>query len=275
MRAAGEDGRVVRVGGSSRRPLGQHFLRDAGVVSRILDALGARPGDAVVEIGPGTGALTRPLLARGAKVLAVELDARLAGRLEDELGPKGLAVVRGNALDVDLGAALVAAGATPPVPFVSNLPYESSTPILRAAARRPDLFVRMVVMLQKEVAERLVARPRDEAYGYLTLDVGAHAKVRKLFDVHRGAFDPPPKVSSTVVEVTPFPPAPGAAAALRVASAAFHVRRKTLANGLTALWGRDHARAAIAALGLPETVRAEELSLETFLALAERLGPGR
>lgn len=263
------------MGGSSRRPLGQHFLRDAGVVSRILDALGARSGDTVVEVGPGTGALTRPLLARDVKVLAVELDARLAERLESELGPRGLTVVRGNALDVDMAPVLSDAGARPPVPFLSNLPYESSTPILRAAARRPDLYSRMVVMLQKEVAERLVARPRDEAYGYLTLDVGAHAKVRKLFDVHRGAFDPPPRVASTVVEVVPFPSEAGARAALRVASAGFHVRRKTLANGLTALWGRDRARAAIAEMGLPETVRAEELGLDAFLALAEKLGPGR
>jgi len=262
---------------SRKRPhprYGQHFLADGGVCRKILDALG-ESGGTVVEIGPGRGALTRPLLARGVRVVAFEIDAALAAALRREFAGAPLSVLTADALEVDVAEALADAGVSPPVPLVGNLPYDSATPMLRAFVRKPGLFSRLVVMIQKEVADRLLARPRTPAYGYLTLDVGAHAAARRVFDVRPGAFLPPPGVMSTVVELTPHPPAPDAVRSLAVASAGFTLRRKTLVNALTPLCGRENAAAAVAALGLLPTVRAEELTLAEFAALSLRLDPAR
>jgi 16S rRNA (adenine1518-N6/adenine1519-N6)-dimethyltransferase len=259
---------------ASRRPrLGQNFLSSPRTAGRIVDALGTPAGSWVVEVGPGKGALTRPLLARGLKVLAVEVDAVLAGRLREALGGEDLRVVEADALAFDPAAALAEAGASPPVPLVANLPYESATPMVRAFARRRDLFSRLVVMVQREVAERICGRPGDDGYGFLSVDVAFHAAARRLFDVPPGDFSPRPKVVSTVVELVPAAPPEDAAGAIAVASAGFGVRRKTLVNGLSAGWGREAASAAVASAGLLPTVRAEELPPEGFLALARRLGP--
>jgi 16S rRNA (adenine1518-N6/adenine1519-N6)-dimethyltransferase len=261
---------------SSRARWGQHFLVNAATVEKILDGLGAREGQTVVEVGPGRGALTRPLLDRGVRVLAFEIDPVLAARLSLELGERALFVETADVLRVDVAEALARIGAATPVPFVGNLPYESATPMLRAFVRRPDLFSRLVVMVQKEVADRIVAPPGGDAYGFLTLDVGAHAEARRLFDVSRGDFSPPPKVRSSVLELVPHAPPEGAGEALRVASAGFTSRRKTLVNALTPLWGRARAVTAVADAGLPATTRAETLGLAVFRALAPRLGePGK
>lgn len=260
---------------SGRPRWGQHFLRNAATVGKILDAVGAAPGSTVVEVGPGRAALTRPLLARGVKVLGLEIDPRLADDLERDLGPSGLTILRGDAVRSDVEEALRALGVTPPVSLVGNLPYESATPMVRAFVRRPDLYSRLVVMVQEEVGERLAAPPGSDAYGYLSVDVAAYAAVRRLFGVKRGDFTPPPLVESVVVELVPRPPASDPAPALKVASAGFSARRKTLVNALTPLWGRERSIAAVAAEGLPPTVRAETLGLEVFRRLSERLGaPG-
>ncbi|MCL4808498.1 MAG: ribosomal RNA small subunit methyltransferase A [Thermoanaerobaculia bacterium] len=259
---------------ASRRPrLGQNFLSSPRTAARIVDALGAAAESWVVEVGPGRGALTRPLLARGVRVVAIEVDARLASRLSEELGGESLRVVQADALALDPAEPLAEVGAAPPVPLVANLPYESATPMVRAFARRADLFSRLVVMVQREVAERLCGRPGGEGYGFLSVDVAFHAKARRLFDVPPGDFSPRPKVVSTVVELVPFAPVEGAAAAISVASAGFAVRRKTLTNALGAAWGREPAAAAVAGAGLPPTARAEELEPEAFLGLASLLGP--
>jgi 16S rRNA (adenine1518-N6/adenine1519-N6)-dimethyltransferase len=258
-----------------RQRLGQHFLRNAATIERIVAAVGAAPCETVVEIGPGRGALTRRLLERGVHVVAFELDGFLASRLAAEFPGKLLSVHSVDALKADFAAALAAVGAAPPVPLVGNLPYESATPMLRAFVRRPDLFSRLVVMTQREVANRLVAPPHGSAYGYLTVDVGMHGAARRLFDVGPRDFDPPPKVLSTVVEIVPRPAAPGAAAVLAVASAGFATRRKTLVNSLTALWGREKAIAAVAEAGLLPTARAEELGVDEFRRLAAFLGERR
>lgn len=260
-----------RTGG--RRPLGQHFLKGHRTAGRILDALGAAPGEWVVEVGPGKGALTRPLLARGVLVVAVEMDAALAAALEAELGGPALRVHVGDAREADLEALATAAGAKLPVPLVANLPYESATPMLRAFVRRPEVLSRLVVMVQKEVAERLAARAGDDAYGFLSVDVAAHASARRLFDVPPGEFSPPPRVVSSVVELVPRPAAPGSAEALAVASAGFMARRKTLLNALSGKWGRERSASALADAGVPPTARAEELPLDAFAALARLLGP--
>ena len=259
---------------ASRRPrLGQNFLSSPRTAGRIVDALGVPGGSWVVEIGPGRGALTRPLLARGVRVLAVELDGRLAARLREELPGDSLRVVEADALSFDPAEVLAEAGATLPVPLVANLPYESATPMVRAFARRPDLFARLVVMVQREVAERICGRPGDDGYGFLSVDIAFHARARRLFDVPPGDFTPRPKVISTVVELVPAPPPEGAAAAIAAASAGFAVRRKTLTNAPGAAWGREAAAAAVAGAGLLPTARAEELPPETFLELARLLGP--
>ncbi len=225
-----------------------------------------------MEIGPGRGALTRALLDRGVRVLAFEIDPPLAARLSVELSERALFVETEDALRADVGATLARIGAEPPVPLVGNLPYESATPMIRAFVRRPDLYARLVVMVQKEVADRLVAPPSGDAYGFLTLDVGAHASARKLFDVARGEFSPPPKVTSSVVELVPRSPVPDADAALRVASAGFTSRRKTLVNALAPLWGRERASRSVAEAGLPPTTRAETLGLDAFRTLSHLLG---
>ena len=251
---------------------GQHFLVNAGTVRKILDALGAGEGETVVEIGPGRGALTVPLLDRGVRVLAFEIDPPLAARLSADHSERTLFVETEDALHADVGAALERIGATPPVPLVGNLPYESATPMIRAFVRRPDLYSRLVVMIQREVADRLVSPPGGDAYGFLTLDVGAHASARKLFDVGRGEFSPPPKVLSSVVELVPHPPGAGIDAALKVASAGGAARRTTLVNALTPLWGRERAAGAVAEAGLPPTARAETLGLDVFRRLSLSLG---
>lgn len=270
---AGGHGRLGLVRASRRPRLGQNFLASARTAGRIVDALGAPAGSWVVEVGPGRGALTRPLLARGVRVVAIEVDARLAARLGEELGTEALRVVVADALALDPATPLADVGATPPVPLVANLPYESATPMVRAFVRRPDLFSRLVVMVQREVAERICGRPGGEGYGFLSVDVACHATARRLFDVPPGDFSPRPKVVSTVVEVVPVAPVEGAAAAIAVASAGFAVRRKTLTNALGAAWGREAAAAAVAGAGLPPTARAEELAPEAFFDLARRLGP--
>lgn len=246
---------------------------NARTVEKILDAANVRSDDTVVEIGPGRGALTRPLLARGVRILAFELDERLAAALARELSGQGLTVKTADALDVDAAAALEEIGVAPPVPLVGNLPYESATPMIRAFVRQPRIYSRLVVMVQKEVADRIVALPGADAYGYLTLDVAAHAMARRLFDVSRRDFDPPPLVTSSIVELVPQAPSSGVDAALKVASAGFHARRKTLVNALTPLWGRDRAVEGVSAVGLSPLVRAETLPLVTFAELARHLGP--
>lgn len=242
------------------------------MVARIADALGAEDGDTVVEIGPGRGALTTELLDRGLRVLALEIDPILAAVLARTFGERKFFLVRGDALDVDVGAELAGIEATPPVPLVGNLPYESATPMLRRFVRRPDLFSRIVAMVQKEVAERLASPPGGDAYGFLTVDVGVHARVRKLFDVLPGSFEPKPQVQSSVVELVPHRPVENAGEALAIASAGFAARRKTLVNALTPRWGRERALAAVAEMGWPATVRAETLGIEDFRRLIAPLG---
>lgn len=226
-----------------------------------------------MEIGPGRGALTRPLLESGVRVIAFEVDARLAENLRAKLGQSGLFLEHADALKVDVAKALERAGVAPPVALVGSLPYESATPMLRAFVRRPDLYSRLVAMVQREVADRLVARPGTAAYGFLTLDVGAHGEVKRLFNVGSGDFDPPPKVLSSVVELVPHRSNAGDVEALKVASQGFSSRRKTLVNGLTPLWGRPAAMGAVEAAGLSPSVRAETLGLPEFRRLAVLLGP--
>jgi 16S rRNA (adenine1518-N6/adenine1519-N6)-dimethyltransferase len=179
---------------SSHRPrkrFGQHFLHDPRVLARIVDAIDPQPADFIVEIGPGEGALTRPLLARAGKLHAIEIDRDLAARL-----PEAVTVHTGDALDFDY--AVFPAGAR----IVGNLPYNISTPILFHLAGYAGRVRDMHFMLQREVVERMVASPSTPAYGRLSVALQARYRMKKLFTVASGAFRPPPKVDSAVVRMT-------------------------------------------------------------------------
>jgi 16S rRNA (adenine1518-N6/adenine1519-N6)-dimethyltransferase len=228
----------------------------------------------VIEVGPGPGGLTRALLAEGAgHVIAIEKDRRCLDALADLAAafPNRLEIVAGDAMEVD-----AAALGTLPRRIVANLPYNVATPLLlgwlTAIAADPACFAHLVLMFQKEVAQRLVARPRTKDYGRPSVIAQWLCEVVPLFDVPARAFTPPPKVTSTVVSLTPRP-APLAPADLgileRVTAAAFGQRRKMLRQSLKSL-GADTDR-LIAAAGVPDTARAEELSVKQFCALARAL----
>ena len=255
----------------SRRPpllksLGQHHLRDGRSTRPLVEFLGVG-GAPVIEIGPGGGVLTRELLAAGAaRVLAVELDPAWAFALRCELPEARLEIAVGDALDLDWerlrGPALVA----------GNLPYNVGTAILERLLARARRVPRAAFLLQKEVVDRLVARPGEPDYGALSVLVAARSRARRLGRLSPGAFRPPPRVESAFVglELGVGAVAPQQFEAFaRVVRLAFSRRRKTLRNALASGWGRDAAAAALAALRLAPTARAESLDLEVFLALLD------
>lgn len=252
-----------------RKRFGQHFLHDPGVLARIVAAIAPKPGEALVEIGPGEGALTEPLLAAGATLTVVELDRDLAARLRARQDPR-LTVVEADALAVDLGALAAAGGA--PLRLVGNLPYNVSSPILFHCLDHLAAIADMHFMLQKEVVDRMAAPPGDKTYGRLSVMLQARCAVVPLFDVGPGAFRPPPKVDSAVVRLLPRPagelPVPDAERFAAVVKAAFAQRRKTLRNALSGLLDADR----IAAAGIDPGSRAEQVPVEGFVALAS--GPG-
>ncbi len=262
---------IARHGLSARKSLGQHFLLDLNLTDRIARAAGDLRHHTVVEVGPGPGGLTRALLRAGARrVVAIEKDRRcLAALMELQAAfPKRLELIEGDALEIDV-AALGAA----PRRLVANLPYNIATPLmlgwLARNARDPAGLDDLTLMFQKEVARRLAADPGGKDYGRLSVMVQWLSEVRPLFDVPARAFTPPPKVTSSVVRLTPrpAPPYPAEMTALeRVTGAAFGQRRKMLRQSLKSL-GVDVA-VMIAAAEAAETARAEELTVKQFCALA-------
>jgi 16S rRNA (adenine1518-N6/adenine1519-N6)-dimethyltransferase len=260
----------------ARRRWGQHFLVHAETAERIVRAAGLSPQETVIEVGPGDGALTRPLLAQARRVLAVEIDPARAARLAGRLGspPEDRLRVRsGDALEKSYAEHLAEAGWEPPAVLVANLPYNAATPLLTRAVEEPGAITRIVATVQREVADRLTARAGDDAYGYLSVRTAAFASARRLFDIPPGAFRPAPQVVSSVVEIRPIDavPSPRRAGALALASRGFHARRKVLPNALAAEGTRDSWVRALAAIGKDPRVRAEELSWEDWLALAEQV----
>ena len=273
---------IARHGLRARKALGQHFLLDLNLTRRIARALpDFLPGSAgdpsrgtIIEIGPGPGGLTRALLAEGtARLIAIEKDHRCRGAL-DELAaayPGRLEVIEADALEIEVAELGVA-----PRRVVANLPYNIATVLLLRwlgqLAADPTRFAGFVLMFQKEVAERLSAQPRRKTYGRLSIMAQWLCEARSLFDVPPRAFTPPPAVISTVVGLRPRPQplAPATLAVLeRVTAAAFGQRRKMLRQSLKTL-GVDPGT-LIAAAGVAETARAEELSVEDFCALARAL----
>ncbi|MDX1654882.1 MAG: 16S rRNA (adenine(1518)-N(6)/adenine(1519)-N(6))-dimethyltransferase RsmA [Candidatus Competibacteraceae bacterium] len=252
----------------ARKRFGQHFLHDTTVVARIVDAVHPRPGEHLVEIGPGLGAMTRQLLPRVGRLEAVELDRDVIPRLQARCRDLGeLVVYQQDALDFDF-AALVTDDR--PLRLVGNLPYNISTPLLFHLLRSASLIQDMHFMLQKEVVERLAADPGGRDYGRLSVMIQFHCRVDTLFPVAPEAFSPAPKVDSKVVRLIPRPQPPVAVAPERLARLvrqAFAQRRKTLRNNLRGLLEVGEIQAA----GIDPGVRPETLSLEQFAALANRL----
>lgn len=253
---------------ATRKSLGQHFLHDQHVLARI--AALCLPASGLIEIGPGTGNLTRHLLSLGVPLCAIERDRRLPPLLATEF--PGLQVIEADAADVDWPTLLGTQGPEPVV--VGNLPYYATFPILFATlAARP---ARLVFMVQKEVALRLVARPATADYGQVSVKLQQRADVKLALTVGRGAFQPPPKVDSAVVVVTPLAaprhPVPDLAQFDTLVAAGFGQRRKTLVNALSGQgWLAGRVREALVELGLSETIRGEALSVAHWAALANLL----
>lgn len=267
---------IARHGLMPKKALGQNFLFDLNLTSRIARASGPLEGVTVVEVGPGPGGLTRALLANGAaRVVAVERDRRCLPALAEIEAryPGRLLVIEGDALEVDLKPHL----GEGPARIVANLPYNVATPLLTGWLTSdpwPPWFQSLTLMFQKEVAQRIVAAPGSDAYGRLGVLAGWRSQARIVFDVGAGAFVPPPKVTSSVVHLVPraAPVAAGVRALERVTAAAFGQRRKMIRQSLKSL-GRDPA-GLIAAAGLDPTARAEELPIEAFCALARLFEAG-
>ena len=258
---------------SARKALGQNFLLDLNLTARIARAAGPLENSTIVEIGPGPGGLTRALLALGAdRVIAIEHDERAIPALQEISAryPGRLEIVHADAMTFDPRALLGDRKAK----IVANLPYNIATPLLigwLTIEPWPPCYEMMVLMFQREVAERIVARENEEAYGRLGVLANWRAETKILFDISPSAFVPPPKVTSSVVRLVPrSSPEPCDRRMLeQVAAAAFGQRRKMLRQSLKSL-GTDPARLAAAA-GLDATRRAETVPVSSFVAMAREL----
>jgi 16S rRNA (adenine1518-N6/adenine1519-N6)-dimethyltransferase len=257
---------------AAKKQLGQHFLHDAGIIDRIVRAVNPQPGEHLVEIGPGQGALTLPLLQRHGALTVIELDRDLLAALH-AMGAKtgALEVIHSDVLKVDFTA--LAAGGV--LRLVGNLPYNISSPILFHALDHAAVIRDMHFMLQKEVVERMAATPGGKVYGRLSVMLQAYCGVVPLFDVPPSAFRPPPQVDSAVVRLQPRAPESigivDRALFAHVVRDAFGQRRKTLRNALSALCGD----ADFSAAGVRPSARAEELAVAEFVELANVLATRR
>jgi 16S rRNA (adenine1518-N6/adenine1519-N6)-dimethyltransferase len=256
------------LGRGANRRFGQNFLTQPAYIERIADLAEITPGAPTLEIGPGLGVLTEALLRRGAALQVVEIDRELAARLQERLPELPLLVA--DATTLDWSEVCPGEGWT----SCANLPYNVATPILAALLDEGERFRRHVLMFQLEVAQRLAAKPGDDAYGGLSLLCQAAADVRIVLELPPGAFHPPPKIWSAVVRLDPHPtprtgglPMEGFRRAVR---AGFSQRRKTLLNALTATYGREQAGVALRAT-VGERRRAEELDHAAWEALAVAL----
>ncbi|MBN8713068.1 MAG: 16S rRNA (adenine(1518)-N(6)/adenine(1519)-N(6))-dimethyltransferase RsmA [Xanthomonadales bacterium] len=252
-----------------KKGYGQHFLEDRGVIDRILRVLAPSAVDTLLEIGPGEGALTLPLLAASGRLTAIELDAELIPALQRRAAALGkLAIIPADILQVDLTTLAQHLGASK-LRVVGNLPYYISSPILFHCLDHLQAIQDLHFMLQKEVVERMAAAPGSKIYGRLSVMLQLACRVELLFDVPARAFRPPPKVDSAVVRMLPLAPHERPAASAQdlqlVVKAAFAQRRKTLANALAQVLDRDAIRHA----GVDPGARAETLEPAAFVRLAQ------
>jgi len=253
-----------------KKNLGQHFLADRTYIDQIVMAVNPKPGDRLVEIGPGQGAITFPLLRRQGELTVIEFDRDLITPLmEASEGVGRLTIIHKDVLQVDFSKL---AGDEGPLRLVGNLPYNISSPILFHALEHADAVRDMHFMLQKEVVDRMAADPGSKVYGRLSVMLQAYCTVTSLFDVPPAAFRPPPKVDSSVVRLVPKPADQiGIADGVlfeRVVREAFGQRRKTLRNALQLTC----SGADIEAAGLRPDARAEQLEVAEFIKLAAHLG---
>jgi 16S rRNA (adenine1518-N6/adenine1519-N6)-dimethyltransferase len=264
---------IQRFGLSARKALGQNFLFDLNLTRRIARAAGPLDGFTIIEIGPGPGGLTRALLAEGAtRLIAIERDGRAIAALEEisAAWPGRLTIISGDALTADYGA--LAAG---PAKIVANLPYNIATPLLvgwLTGRTWPPFFASLTLMFQKEVAERILASPGGKDYGRLSVLAQYRCQVKKLFDVNRAAFTPPPKVTSSVVQLMPRPepePLCNLKTLERVTASAFGQRRKMLRASLKTLLPQPEA--LLEQAGIAASLRAEQVPVERFARLAALL----
>ena len=250
----------------ARKRLGQHFLHDRDVIRRIVDAIEPRPDDLIVEIGPGRGALTFPLLASGCELHVVEIDRDLAARLRSQAPHhSNLVVHEADALELDLARI-----APPPRPLrvTGNLPYNISTPLVFRLLTALPRITDMHLMLQREVVDRMVSPPGTRTYGRLSVMVQLDCEVERVLRVGSGAFSPPPRVESAVVRLRPRPLAildsAGRNRFETIVRSCFSKRRKTLRNALRGVCDEQ----VIAASGLDPRARPEALSIDEFVVLA-------
>jgi 16S rRNA (adenine1518-N6/adenine1519-N6)-dimethyltransferase len=263
---------------AAKRRFGQNFLHDPQVIERILRSIDPRPEDTLVEIGPGLGALTGPLLARCGRLTVIEIDRDVIPHLRASCGEHpGLQIIQADALRVDYRALAAGVPHPPQAPpsaairVVGNLPYNISTPLLFHLLAQAEVIRDMHFMLQKEVVERMVAGPGDEAYGRLSVALAARCAVSHLFNVGPGAFRPAPKVDSAIVRLVPRAPdfeIADPALFDRVVTQAFSQRRKTLANALKSVTDA----ATLERAGIDPRARAETLHARDYARLAALLG---
>jgi 16S rRNA (adenine1518-N6/adenine1519-N6)-dimethyltransferase len=254
----------------ARKRFGQHFLHDQAVLRRIVDSVNPQPGEHLVEVGPGAGALTTHLLDRVEHLDAIEIDRDLAAALRARW-PARLRLHAGDALEFDFTQLSVQLGG--PLRLVGNLPYNISTPLLFHFLQHRQCISDMHIMLQKEVIERMAAAPGTSDYGRLTVMLAPWLRVEKLFDVGPGAFTPPPRVWSAVARLTVLSTPRFAVTDqyAAVVARAFSQRRKTLRNSLRGHIADAHWQIA----GVDPSARPETLTPEQFAALARLAEPGQ
>jgi len=255
-----------------RKRFGQNFLHDPVIIGRIISAIHPLPSEVLVEIGPGQGAITVPLLRAAGKLVVIELDRDLIGPLQVLCKDAGeLTIHNADALSFDF----CNINGTEKLRIVGNLPYNISTPLLFHLLDQHQCIRDMHFMLQKEVVDRMAAEPGSSQYGRLSVMLQYRCRVNPLFNIGPGAFNPPPKVSSAFVRLEPFqmPPVKILDETLfaMLVRQAFSQRRKTLRNTLRELLGADE----IASLGIDPSTRAETLDLQAFAALANRFAATR
>ena len=257
----------------TRKRFGQHFLHDQEIISRIVLAVAPKPGQRIIEIGPGEGAITLPLLRKSGKLTVIELDRDLVPRIKARCEGIGeVEIINADVLNVDLDQL---AGNGDKLRIIGNLPYNISTPILFHCIAHLDAIEDMIFMLQKEVVDRMAAAPGSKVYGRLSVMLQLACRVEPLLPVPPQAFRPPPKVDSVVVRLTPLPreqrPVEQLETVSRLVRAAFGQRRKTLSNSLEGFASADELRA----VEIDPRDRAEQISPASFVRLARLLDESR
>jgi 16S rRNA (adenine1518-N6/adenine1519-N6)-dimethyltransferase len=267
----------------NKKRFGQHFLSNDAIAERIVDAADIGPEDDVLEIGPGKGVLTSRLLDRARKVFCVEIDRGLNVMLRERFGKRdGFHLIAGDILSIDLNE--VFRGTAGQLKVVSNLPYNISTPVIDLLIRNKLYFSSAVLMIQKEVAERLLAVPGTKDYGLTTINLGLCARVKKIMDVKPGSFNPPPEVMSSVVSITFSPdflyPLTDEKIFYELTGAAFRQRRKMVRNTIVPYIvskgiEEEEAGIILESSGIKPTVRPENLSVVDFVNLSNILSSKR